>query len=224
MNYLKVTLARRARDVAEAENKLLQEKNKYVANLLFARNEQCEPWIMNISFFLVFLFVSLWLFGLVCVVVNCLLLMDGLLPQMLTFSFISSGSFSTLLFLQTAEYFSENQEIWIFHQNRRCWIFHEIPCRREKSLPERDKELAFKERSHRRTIVKWGQQQEQWLQEGQNIVVGTCRRSTSTISTTNVAAWQKQQIVRARCPKLHRIMKDWIQTTTKMRTTRKQQD
>ena len=33
MNYLKVTLARRARDVAEAENKLLQEKNKYVANL-----------------------------------------------------------------------------------------------------------------------------------------------------------------------------------------------
>ena len=43
MNYLKVTLARRARDVAEAENKLLQEKNKYLANLLFARNEQCGP-------------------------------------------------------------------------------------------------------------------------------------------------------------------------------------
>ena len=150
--------------------------------------------------------------------------MDSLLPQMFTFSFISSGSFSTLLFLQTAEYFSENQEIWIFHQNRRCWIFHEIPCRREKSLPERDKELAFKERSHRRTIVKWGQQQELWLQEGQNIVVGTCRRSTSTISTRNVAAWQKQQIVRARCPKLQRIMKDQIKTTTKMGTTRKKQD
>ena len=43
MNNLKVTLARRARDVAEAENKLLQEKNKYVANPLFARNEQCGP-------------------------------------------------------------------------------------------------------------------------------------------------------------------------------------
>ena len=41
MNNLKVTLARRARDVAEAENKLLQEKNKYVANPLFATNEQC---------------------------------------------------------------------------------------------------------------------------------------------------------------------------------------
>ena len=41
MNNLKVTLARRARDVAEAENKLLQEKNKYVANpLFFATNEQ----------------------------------------------------------------------------------------------------------------------------------------------------------------------------------------
>ena len=214
MNYLKVTLARRARDVAEAENKLLQEKNKYVANLLFARNEQCGPWIMNISFFLVnFCFpVIVWTF-LCCrelFIVESTMLMDGLLPQMLTFSFISSGSFSTLLFLQTAEYFSENQEIWIFHQNRRCWIFHEIPCRREKSLPERDKELTFKERSTRslrRTIVKWEKQQEQWLQEGQNIVVGTCRRSTSTISTTNVAAWQKQQIVRARCPKLHRIMK-----------------
>ena len=43
MNNLKVTLARRARDVAEAENKLLQEKNKYVANPLFATNEQCGP-------------------------------------------------------------------------------------------------------------------------------------------------------------------------------------
>ena len=64
MNYLKVTLARRARDIAEAENKLLQEKNKYVANLLFARNEQCGPWIMNISFFLVnFCFpVIVWTF------------------------------------------------------------------------------------------------------------------------------------------------------------------
>ena len=41
MNNLKVTLARRARDVAEAENKLLQEKNKYLANPLFATNEQC---------------------------------------------------------------------------------------------------------------------------------------------------------------------------------------
>ena len=149
MNNLKVTLARRARDVAEAENKLLQEKNKYVANPLFATNEQCGgPWIANISFFLLGLF-PLWLFELICFVVNCLLMMDGLLPQMLTFSFISSGSSSTLLFLQTVEYFSENQEIWIFHQNRRCWIFHEIPCRREKSLPERDKELAFKERSTR---------------------------------------------------------------------------
>ena len=41
MNNLKVTLARRARDVAEAENKLLQEKNKYVASPLFATYEQC---------------------------------------------------------------------------------------------------------------------------------------------------------------------------------------
>ena len=32
INNLKVTLARRARDVAEAENKLLQEKNKYVCS------------------------------------------------------------------------------------------------------------------------------------------------------------------------------------------------
>ena len=43
MNNLKVTLARRARDVAEAENRLLQEKNKYVANPLFATNEQSGP-------------------------------------------------------------------------------------------------------------------------------------------------------------------------------------
>ena len=41
MNNLKVTLARRARDVAETENKLLQEKNKYVGNPVFATNEQC---------------------------------------------------------------------------------------------------------------------------------------------------------------------------------------
>ena len=95
----------------------------------------------------------------------------------------------------------------------------------ERSHYQREtRSLLLKKEAQHQTIVKWGQQQEQWLQEGQNIVVGTCRRSTSTISTTNVAAWQKQQIVRARCPKLHRIMKDWIQPTTKMRTTRKQQD
>ena len=156
--------------------------------------------------------------------------MDGLLPQMLTFSFISSGSFSTLLFLQTVEYFSENQEIWIFHQNRRCWIFHEIPCRREKSLPERDKELAFKERSTRplRRTQSGDNTKNNGYKRNKRQLWALARVSHQQ-HQTNVATWQmldlnndknennkiknkkqEEQILGTRCPNpaLHRIITD----------------
>ena len=157
-------------------------------------------------------------------------MMDGLLPQMLTFSFISSGSSSTLLFLQTAEYFSENQEIWIFHQNRRCWIFHEIPCRREKSLPERDKELAFKERSTRplRRTQSGDNNKNNGYKRNKRQLWALARVSHQH-HQTNVATWQmldlnndknennkiknkkqEEQILGTRCPNpaLHRIITD----------------